>query len=148
MLRWSRHHNKYAVQRFSSFLILHKHSCSFSLFHYILNLSPIRPAASHSICPPGAPTSSPLVRSVWGTAKWSGTCTGSSCHLVPVRSCRPNHKDKITPYNHGNTPSQNAEPTCVVVCSIFSCVANCVVHHELDVKTKCLLVVITVQQWL
>lgn len=35
-----------------------------------------------------SPTSSPQVRSAWGTAKWSGTCRGSSCHLAPVRSCR------------------------------------------------------------
>lgn len=39
--------------------------------------------------------SSPRVQSVWGTARWSDTCTGSSCRLVPAHSCT--HKSNFTP---------------------------------------------------
>lgn len=109
------------------FSILHKRSLLLCFFHYIVILSPILPSAIHFICLLCTPTSSPLVQSVWGTGKWSSTCTGSSCHLVPVRSCRPNHNDKITPSQHIKPKCETKMCGCVQYFSVLQYV-DCVMQ--------------------
>lgn len=70
------------------------------------------------------PTSSPLVRSAWGTAKWSGTYRGSSCHLAPVRSCRQHHRDSIITFTRH--PAKNQ---IMCGCWLFSVCFQLNVHH-------------------
>lgn len=104
---------------------------------YFLNFPPTLPLSSSFYPPSPSLTSGSECLGNSEVVRYLYRILMSSCSS-PLLQAQP-HPQNYTFNLHNQTHCSSRKPNCVAVYSIFHCAASCVMHHELDVKTKCLL---------